>query len=1055
MKISEIYSAMGLKVKLNYEDSTVKFKPGVLVRIEQSKERQVFLVSQYGAGADDQKTVLCKAGMQTAEYLLDLFSGEHNDAYRCMFLIDEVEENHIVVQSYTFQSVTEYKTPINIVISDRMAEAESVTADKLRKKLRNDYVWDQLGMPALFCLNYKDCKKKNAKIRFVGGKRYLIAQNTVQGIIAESVAYLKERYDLPVDVFVAPQINFIPQSEVAGVNDALYADLEKISHPASYFARWEAYDELSKKLLEAESEEFGEIPYTLFSFRAEMNGVTYEFEVGEELDDSVKGKEVGASEKETIEEQLNKNTKRKRQTGVGQIKKISGYKVTTFLEADDNTDLIPKTGVLKLYTAGDRYIMERRLAARERMVKHQAPIKAIVALIESGVSGYELPNAWGNHKAVTEEFRRNFKRANELNPEQIQALGIAINTPDIALIQGPPGTGKTTVIKAICERFREIFEADEKKLQKADPEHILRSPKILISSFQNEAVDNAISAPLPGDIPAYRKTAKRAKDSSKEQYQKALEQWYSGLRDSIDEMIEDETASKYLNIKRELDDEFLSYKNAGEPIEKAAVLIDRYLGYVEIPYPKKLVESAKAIILAASANSDDEYSDPIVNRIEAQRTSKESFEDDGARNARKLAAYIRINDDLDIPEEILSAIEMVVDDEYSEEDFTAYLNAVDVLRKKYCHEKSFIDPMDKDTINECILTLANTFSDHYLNTLSSMESKKSLILSEFLNSLEQNYEKVVKKYSMTTAATCQTCLDIREDSNKTFDLVIIDEAARANPLDLFIPMSMGRKIILVGDHKQLPHMLEQDVLKILMEDPRFRDIPEIEKSLFERLFEMFTDGQKPKAVQLTYQFRMHPDICKFVSEAFYDGILKTADSITPEKRCSPHAINEGKALSFINIPIARGTETAGASKCRRAEVEIIGQDVRKILDADPYASIGIITFYAAQSRLIKHHLDSFLNEEEKYYIEIGTVDAFQGKEFDYVLLSCVRSNQPKDGSAPIVGFLEKPNRLCVAFSRAIRQLAVYGDADTLLQIPCFSKLYEICAIEGGGYYREY
>lgn len=154
MKISEIYSAMGLKVKLNYEDSTVKFKPGVLVRIEQSQERQVFLVSQYGVGADDEKSVLCKVGSQTADYLLDLFSGEYNDAYRCLFLIDDVENDHIVVQSYTFQSVTEYKTPINIIISDRMAE--SISAEKLRK----DYVWDQLGMPALFCLNYKDRKKK-------------------------------------------------------------------------------------------------------------------------------------------------------------------------------------------------------------------------------------------------------------------------------------------------------------------------------------------------------------------------------------------------------------------------------------------------------------------------------------------------------------------------------------------------------------------------------------------------------------------------------------------------------------------------------------------------------------------------------------------------------------------------------------------------------------------------------------------------------------------------------------------------------------------------------
>ena len=133
---------------------------------------------------------------------------------------------------------------------------------------------------------------------------------------------------------------------------------------------------------------------------------------------------------------------------------------------------------------------------------------------------------------------------------------------------------------------------------------------------------------------------------------------------------------------------------------------------------------------------------------------------------------------------------------------------------------------------------------------------------------------------------------------------------------------------------------------------------------------------------------------------------------------------------------------------------MIGKDVRHIMDVDPKASIGIITFYSAQAQMLKRHLDNFLNDEEKANIEVGTVDAFQGKEFDYVLLSCVRSNSPRDGKASVVGFLEKPNRLCVAFSRSIRQLAIYGDAETLIQIPCFSRLYDICAVEGGGCYRE-
>lgn len=1049
MKISEIYSAMGLKIKLTFEDEAASFQEGVLIKVEssQAQDKQVFLVSQYGEGANSKKTVLAKASPETADYLIDLFDGERNGAYRSMFLIDSVNKGFLDVQVYIFQSVTEYKSAINIIVPQKMLESNSL------ERLYQDYVWTQLGMPALFCLNYKNKKKQNANVRFIGGKRFLIVKNTARGIIADSVAYIKDKYDVPVDIYVAPEIKFVAESDVSEVNDELSADLEKISNPSSYFARWEAYEALSKKMLDAESEEFGELAYTSYSFKSEPNGITFEFKVKEELDDSFKGKEIGASEKDDSTEQDGDN-KPKRQTGVGQIKKISGTTITTFLEGEGNTETIPLSGVLKLYTAGDRSIMKRRLAARERMVNHQAPIKSIVALIESGTSGYELLSSWESQKPVTEQLRRNFAKAKDLNPEQIAALDMAINTPDIALIQGPPGTGKTTVIKAICERFREIFENEEKKRQKIKPDYILRSPKILISSFQNEAVDNAISAPLPGDIPAFRKTAQRAKDSSKEQYQKSLEKWYSGLRTSLEEMIEDETAPEYLEAKKSLGDEFLSYKNAGQPIEKAAALIDRYLSYVEIPYPQEVISAAKAIIASVSANSDEEYEDPIIKKIEAQRTTQEAFLDDGSRNARKLAAYLRLNDDLEVSDEIKEAIDAVCYEEYTESDFAAYVQAIELLRKRFCKDRVLIDPKDKVAVEECILTLANAFSRHYLSTLTTIESKKSLILSDFLSRLEQDYETIVRKYSMTTAATCQTCLDLREGIDKTYDLVIIDEAARANPLDLFIPMSMGKKIVLVGDHKQLPHMLEPDVLKMLTEDPNFRDIPEIEKSLFERLFEMFSKGPKPKAIPLTHQFRMHPDICSFVSEAFYDGILKTASTVTPELRSSPKEINNGKALTFVNVPLARGAETAGVSKSRRAEAEVIGKDVRKILNTVPDASIGIITFYAAQTQLIKRHLDSLLNDEEKANIEVGTVDAFQGKEFDYVLLSCVRANAAKNGKPPVVGFLEKPNRLCVAFSRSIRQLAVYGDVETLIQIPCFAKLYEICAVNGGGCYRE-
>ena len=339
-----------------------------------------------------------------------------------------------------------------------------------------------------------------------------------------------------------------------------------------------------------------------------------------------------------------------------------------------------------------------------------------------------------------------------------------------------------------------------------------------------------------------------------------------------------------------------------------------------------------------------------------------------------------------------------------------------------------------------------------LELTDSLEARKALIIAEFLSRFDNEYEGLVRKHSLTTASTCQMSMKSGY-ADEVYDLVIVDEAARANPLDLFIPMSMGKKIVLVGDHKQLPHMLEPDVLKLIKDDPKYKDLPGIEISLFERLYNMFEKGSTPKSVLLTLQYRMHPAICKFVSNEFYDGKLETAPDITAEERATPKELYFGKPLVYVDIPRTCDTEGRGKSKFRYSEVRAITDDVKKILKVVPDGKIGIITFYSKQAELLKKSMDDLLNAEQKSNIEVGTVDAFQGKEFDFVLLSCVRANDKEDLKEK-VGFLIKPNRVCVAFSRAKRQIVLYGDSKTLNEIPYFKAYYNISKTDEG-YYREY
>ena len=149
MKISDIYTAKGLKFKLIYLDASAKFSVGALLSIESTHSENEFLVKQYGSKSNsgEQKSVICKADKAAADYLADLFETEKVDSFRCIFSIDGIYESSLEIQAYTFKSVVEYKTPIFIQISDKLLEKTTP------EKLYQEYVWTELGEPALFCLN--------------------------------------------------------------------------------------------------------------------------------------------------------------------------------------------------------------------------------------------------------------------------------------------------------------------------------------------------------------------------------------------------------------------------------------------------------------------------------------------------------------------------------------------------------------------------------------------------------------------------------------------------------------------------------------------------------------------------------------------------------------------------------------------------------------------------------------------------------------------------------------------------------------------------------------
>lgn len=333
---------------------------------------------------------------------------------------------------------------------------------------------------------------------------------------------------------------------------------------------------------------------------------------------------------------------------------------------------------------------------------------------------------------------------------------------------------------------------------------------------------------------------------------------------------------------------------------------------------------------------------------------------------------------------------------------------------------------------------------------------------------------LLTNYGEAIAATNQTAGSI-ELSKEQFEDVILEEAARSNPLDLLIPMTKAkRRIILVGDQKQLPQLLEHDLEEQTLDTYKDTEVKDenkkiINDSLFNIIFKNLSkSGVSPiRYKTLTTQFRMHPVISDFISRTYYpkEGLIPGMNNMAD---CKRHKLSlpwaKDKVMVFCDVPYTEGGEM-GRSKYRPAEAKRIIALLKDIFK-DPASnnlSVGVITFYSAQvEEICRQAVDAGyveksadnsytitppyrLTPDGREKLRIGTVDSFQGKEFDVVILSTVRSNDEKrddDHARNVFGFLTLENRLNVAFSRAEDLIIAVGDAQM------FSDDYAAVYVQG-------
>ena len=269
-------------------------------------------------------------------------------------------------------------------------------------------------------------------------------------------------------------------------------------------------------------------------------------------------------------------------------------------------------------------------------------------------------------------------------------------------------------------------------------------------------------------------------------------------------------------------------------------------------------------------------------------------------------------------------------------------------------------------------------------------------------------------------ATCATAAT-SGITDMNFDIVILDEANKARADEALPALRLGRSLALVGDHKQLPPVEDDALYGIVEIDPALEDL--VNRSLFEQCW----DGGLPAEAQclLTIQHRMHPDIAAYVSAASYDSQLENA----PEVEAYDYITRKPfpVALHFVDTEGMRGVRERrgpGGALRNEAEVRVAAQVVRLLDERAPRElSMAVIAMYAEQVERLRQALG---RRRFKRTVKIDTVDSFEGREEDIVVISLVRSNERGR-----IGFLRVPNRLNVAISRAKRLVACIGDSATL------------------------
>jgi regulator of nonsense transcripts 1 len=328
-----------------------------------------------------------------------------------------------------------------------------------------------------------------------------------------------------------------------------------------------------------------------------------------------------------------------------------------------------------------------------------------------------------------------------------------------------------------------------------------------------------------------------------------------------------------------------------------------------------------------------------------------------------------------------------------------------------------------------------------LNKLNQLKTDVGELSSQDEKKFKQLTRAAEREILTAADVICCTCVGAGDPrlSKMKFRTVLIDESTQSAEPECMIPLVLGcKQVVLVGDHQQLgPVIMNKKAATA-----------GLNQSLFERLVIL---GCSPMRLQV--QYRMHPCLSEFPSNMFYEGSLQ--NGVTMQERIRrdvdfPWPVADNPMMFWSNLGVEE-ISASGTSYLNRTEAQNVEKIVTRFFKAGVQPSgIGVITPYEGQRSYVVSSMQatgSFKKENYKE-VEVASVDAFQGREKDFIILSCVRSNDHQG-----IGFLSDPRRLNVALTRAKYGLVILGNPKVLSKHPLWHYLLlhfkeRNCLVEG-------